>query len=136
MDARVFTASLEQQRPRLQERYSHEDIERIDDQFCRLRMAVREESGLKRILQQVQASSDQSTFEDCWSTMIGPEFDDSRNYCGAIARVMPGTASVESDFSIVNWTKDPDMQRLTDLSLEAILHCKQFRKMRQLFEEK
>ena len=68
--------------------------------------------------------------------MIGPEFDDSRNYCGAIARVMPGTASVESDFSIVNWTKDPDMQRLTDLSLEAILHCKQFRKMRQLFEEK
>ena len=135
MDPRMFTASLEQQRSRLQECHSSGNIEKIDDQFIRSRWAVREESGLKGILQQVQSHSDQSSFEDCWSPLKGRGFDELRNYCGGIASVMPGTASVESDFSIINWTKDPNTQRLTDFSLEAILHCKQFGRMRKLFEE-
>jgi hypothetical protein len=49
-DPRMFKASLEQQRSRLQEYYSRGNIEQIDDQFIRLRWAVREESGLKGIL--------------------------------------------------------------------------------------
>jgi hypothetical protein len=49
---------------------------------------------------------------------------------------LPGKVSVESDFSIINWTKDPNSQRLkTDFSKEAILHCKQFGNLRKLFEE-
>ena len=96
---------------------------------------MREESGLKEILQQVQSHSDQSSFEDCWSPLKGRGFDELRDYYGGIASVMPGTARVDSDFSIITWTKDPNTQRLTDFSLEAILHCKQFGRMRKLFEE-
>jgi hypothetical protein len=135
MDTRLFTASLQEQRVRLRQRLTDEKIDGIDQQFRNLRLAVREEKGLKKILGRQQARTDSSTFEICWSPLLGREYDDLRNYCGGIASVMPGTASVESDFSIINWTKDPNSQRLTDCSLEAILHCKQFGSLRKLFEE-
>jgi hypothetical protein len=60
---------------------------------------VREEKGLKKMLGRQQARTNSSTFENSWSPLLGREYDDLRNYCGGIASVMPGTASVESDFS-------------------------------------
>ena len=45
---------------------------------------------------------------------------------------MPGTSSVESDFSIINWTKDSHSKCLTNFSLEAILHCKQYGMLQEL----
>jgi hypothetical protein len=50
MDTRLFTASLQEQRLRLRQRLSDEKIDRIDQQFRNLRLAVREEKGLKKIL--------------------------------------------------------------------------------------
>jgi hypothetical protein len=135
MDARLFMASLQQQRRRLRQRLSAEEIERIDDQFRNFRIEVREESGLVRILEKEQARSNLSTFENCWSPIIRREYDDLRNYCGGIASVIPWTGSEELDVSIINWTTDPSSPRLTDFSLEAILHCKQFGTLRKLFEE-
>jgi hypothetical protein len=131
MDTRLFTASLQEQH---RQRLSDEKIDRIAQQFRNL-LAVREEKGLKIILGRQQARTDSSTFENCWSPLLGREYDDLRNYRGGIASVMPGTGSVESDFSIVIWTKDSKSQRLTDFSLEAILHCKQLGSLRKLFEE-
>jgi hypothetical protein len=46
-------------------------------------------------------------------------------FCGGIACVFPGTAQVESDFSIVKLEKDDFRMSLTDLSLEGVLHAKQ-----------
>jgi hypothetical protein len=135
METRLFTASLQEQRLRLRQRFSQEEIERIDEQFRNLRLAVREENGLRKILEQEQSRSNGSTFETCWRPLLGREYDDLRNYCGGIASVMLGTTSVESDFSIINWTKDTNSRGLTDFSLEAILHCKQFGRLRKLFEE-
>jgi hypothetical protein len=65
MDTRLFTASLQEQRLRLRlrQRRSDEKIERIDQQFRSLRLAVQEEKGLKRILGREQARTDSSTFE-------------------------------------------------------------------------
>lgn len=135
MDTRLFTASLKHQRRRLRQCFNDEGIEQIDQQFRNLRIAVREEKGLATILLKEQASSNLSTFENCWSPLRGRDYDSLRNYCRGIASVMPGTASVESDFSIINWTKDPNPHSLTHFSLEAILHCKQFGRLRKLFEE-
>jgi hypothetical protein len=132
MDTRLFSASLLQQKRRLKQRYSEENSERIGEQFRNLSIVVKEESGLARILKEKQARSDN---DDSWSPLIGREYDDLRNFCGGIASVMPGTATMESDFSIINWTKDPSSQRLTDFSLDSILHCKQFGRLRKLFEE-
>lgn len=43
--------------------------------------------------------------------------------------MFPNTASVESDFSILGWEKDQYRLSITDLSLEGILHCKQYKKL-------
>jgi hypothetical protein len=62
---------------------------------------VREEKGLKKILGPQQARTDSSTFENCWRSLLGREYDDLRTYCGGNASVMPGTATrVESDNSV------------------------------------
>ena len=44
------------------------------------------------------------------------------------------TVSVESDFSILKWEKDEYMLFLTDLSLEGVLHCKQFDAIEKLIK--
>jgi hypothetical protein len=116
MDTRLFTAPLVQQQRRLQQRFSEEDSERIDERFRNPRIVVKEESGLARILKEKQARSVVSSFEDSGSPLIGRKYDDLRNFCGGVASVTPGTATVESDFSIINWTKKPSSQSLTYFS--------------------
>jgi hypothetical protein len=107
MDTRLFTASLVQQQRRLQQRFSEEDIERLDKLFRNLRIAVMEESGLARILKEKHARSVVSSFEDSYIPLIGREYDDLRDFCGGIASIVPGTATVESDFrsSTGQWTQ-------------------------------
>ena len=56
---------------------------------------------------------------------LGKEYEALKEYCGSLACVMPGASSVESDFSLINWTIDPNLKSFTALSSEAILHCKQ-----------
>jgi len=131
--SREFTCSFQQQRIRLKQKFSDVEVEKIDEQFRKLRIAVREQSGFSQMLQNAEAHSAIQSFEQCWNP-LGNEFEDLRRFCGAIASVMPGTSSVESDFSLINWTKDPSSRNLTDFSLESILHCKQYRKLRDLFE--
>ena len=63
------------------------------------------------------------SFKECW-TPLRKDYDALKEFCGSLARVMPGTSSVESDFLLINWTRDPYLKSLTDFSLEAILHCK------------
>ena len=48
------------------------------------------------------------------------------DFCGGIATMFANTASVESDFSTLGWEMDDHRLSMTDLSLEGILHCKQF----------
>ena len=118
---------------RLKQMFSDLKVEKIDDQFRKLRLAFRERSEFHQLNQNSQAGSVVQTFEQCCAP-LGGEFQDLQRFCGAIASIMPGTSSVESDFSLINWTKDPFSQSLTDFSLESILHCKQYQKLRDLFE--
>ena len=53
-------------------------------------------------------------------------FEILRDFCGGIATVFANTTSVESDFSILGWEKDKFRLSITDLSLEGIMHCKQY----------
>ena len=46
---------------------------------------------------------------------------------GVLAIVFPGTATVESDFSIVKYARNDFWTSLTDFLLEGILHAKQLR---------
>ena len=131
--SRDFVSCLQEQRIRLRQKFSEEEVEKIDEQFRKLRLALKEQSGFSKMLHNAQASSAVQSFEECWSP-LGSEFEHLQMFCGAIASIMPSTSSVESDFSLINWTKDPNLQSLSDFSLESILHCKQHRKLRDMLE--
>ncbi|KAF4029711.1 hypothetical protein GN244_ATG18548 [Phytophthora infestans] len=66
-----------------------------------------------------------STFEDAWNNVDG-KFATLKRFAGGLTSAFPGTATVESDFSILKWEKSPLKSRLTNVSLEGVLHAKQF----------
>jgi hypothetical protein len=66
---------------------------------------------------------------------VGTGFELLKEFCGSIATVMAGTASVESDFSEINWIKDSNSSSMKDLTLESILHCKQYEDLLQMFQK-
>ncbi len=56
-------------------------------------------------------------------------------FATSLASVMPGTTTVEVDFSTINYEKDDHRFALTSFSLEGILHSRQLEKLRQTFNE-
>ena len=95
--------------------------EKIDVQLQQMKRSYREEQTFAGA---IDAYKDTYSFEDCWSP-LGIGFEELKSFAGGIATVMPGTSSVEADFSLINWHKDPNAKAMTDFSLESILHCKQ-----------
>ena len=71
---------------------------------------------------------DIKSFDTAWEVVKG-RFEILRDFWGGITTVFANTASVESDFSILGWEKDKYRLAITDLSLEGILHCKQYKKL-------
>ena len=65
-------------------------------------------------------------FQDDWS-YTGGRFLMLWDFSDGSATVFPGTATVESDFSIVKYVNNDFRISLTDFSLEGILHAKKFR---------
>jgi hypothetical protein len=131
MTPRDFGKALQNQKDHLLAKVLKEDIEEIDAQFRPLRNAYRKEEGLKMRLEAVHSHSAVQSFKECWSP-LGKDYNALKEYCGGLASVMPGTSSVEADFSLINWTRDPHLKSLTDFSLESILHCKQYRTLESL----
>jgi hypothetical protein len=131
--SRDFTSSLQKQNLRLKQKLTDEQIEKIEQEFQDLRIAFREQDGLQQSLKEAHSEFTVSSFQNCGSP-LGSKFNELRQYAGGIATVMAGTSCVESDFSLINWSKDPNSRRLTDFSREAILHCKQHAKSEKLFD--
>jgi len=64
-------------------------------------------------------------FNDAWEA-LGIRFATLRTFCGGLATLFPNSTSVESDFSVLKWEKDPYRNNLLDLSLEGVFQSKQF----------
>lgn len=56
-------------------------------------------------------------------------------FCGGLASVFANTSTVESDFSIIACEKDDKRSSLTDISLEGVMHCKQWQRLRQALSD-
>jgi len=82
----------------------------------------------------ITSSTDTLSFSDGWRCIGSGRFQYSKEFCGGLAYVFSSTATVESDFSIINYEKNSRRSALKDLSLEGILHSKQF-DMVQKFKE-
>ena len=108
----------------LRHSWSEETIAEIEIQHRQLSIAYREESALKSALEAYATVSIKS-FDTAWAIVEG-RFEILRDFCGGIATVFANTASVESDFSILGWEKDKFRLSMTDLSLEGVMHCKQY----------
>jgi hypothetical protein len=50
-------------------------------------------------------------------------------FCAGIAAIVPGTSTVESDVSVLNWEYDEFRFVFTGFSLEGVMHCKQFKQL-------
>ncbi len=105
------------------------DFQIVQEQHRQLCTAYSVEDVLQ---QQMQLHNDRMSFEDGWKVVDG-RFKELQEFCGGLATIFPGTSTVESDFSIINYEKNQYRSALSDLSLEGILHCKQFPKLQKLY---
>jgi hypothetical protein len=110
--------------PQLRHSWSERTIAEIEIRHRQLSVAYRQEPALRSALDKYEEVSIKS-FDTAWAIVDG-RFEILRDFCGGIATVFPNTASVESDFSILGWEKDRYRLSITDLSLEGVMHCKQY----------
>lgn len=111
--------------PQLRHSWSERTIAEIEIQHRQLSFAYRHEPALKSALDKYSENVSIKSFDTAWAIVEG-RFEILRDFCGGIVTVFPNTASVESDFSILGWEKDKYRLSITDLSLEGIMHCKQY----------
>jgi hypothetical protein len=104
--------------------YGSEAVDSISAEHRELRRAVEHgnEPELQRRL--TDAAKETRGFLELWKP-VGRRFENLRLLLGGIATVFPGSSTVESDFSIINYEKDSFRSRLADLSVEGTLHAKQ-----------
>ena len=115
----------------LRHSWDEKTIAQLETQHKELRTAYQREPALKLALD-TYANVTNKSFQDAWAIVEG-RFEILMDFCGGIATIFPNTASVESDFSILGWEKDKFRLSLTDISLEGIMHCKQY-EILSLFE--
>jgi hypothetical protein len=111
----------------LQHFWNEKNIGGIESEHRELVMAYRNKPALGSAIDDY-SRIDIKSFDTAWKVVEG-RFEILRDFCGGIATVFANTASVESDFSILGWEKDQYRLSITDLSLEGILHCKQYKKL-------
>ena len=105
------------------------ELEIIQEQHRELISVYRNEEPLRNAIENSKSSS---SFIDGWKCIGSGRFENLKEFSGGLATVFPGTAIVEADFSIVNYEKNDYRTSLTDLSLEGILHSKQFEMLQGL----
>jgi hypothetical protein len=92
----------------------------INNEFEQLVRLISRDSNLKAALTK---GSEESDFGKAWRP-LGNRFPYMLRFAASLANVMPGTATVEANFSTINYEKDDHRSALTSLSLEGILHSR------------
>ena len=63
--------------------------------------------------------------------MIPPKFEMLKTFIGGLSTVMPSTACVESDFSLLNHVRSATRNKLGNVILEGTLHAKTIDSLRR-----
>ena len=121
---RDFSILLQQQRERLLHTWERAEIDGLEERFDDMKRLIAQDTA--RIKAIVQDKKQLGSFAKARAPFNNNHFEPLKRFFGGLATVFPGTAAVESDFSLINWEKDDYCTNLTDLSLEGILHCKQY----------
>ena len=108
---------------RLNITYSDFQLHEIERNFQKLKAAyANHEGGIKTLLDSCNFNT---PFHESWE-VLGKDYQLLRDFFSGFASIFPDTSTIESDYSIMGWGKDKYRISLTDLSLEGILHSKQF----------
>ncbi len=127
-----FTELLFEHEERLTHSFPRTVVEEvINNEFDQLVRLISRDSNLKAALTK---GSEDSDFGKAWRP-LGNRFPYMLRFAAGLASVMPRTATVEADFSTINYEKDDHRSALTSFSLEGILHSRQLEKLRQTFNE-
>jgi hypothetical protein len=102
---------------------SEDDLEDIVKEKKALAKCVLDERRKKELVE-VQ----ERDFEESWGP-VKEEFVKLFEFCGGLASIFPGTACVESDFSIIGYENDDNRRQLSYFALEGVLHAKQAQRM-------
>ena len=106
-----FNAIVDEQSDQL---LTEERLKKVQERHRELRRAYRDDESLRDL---IDASNMATSFNQGWKCVSDAMFAEIKEFCGGLATVFPGTATVESDFSIVNYKKDEYRTALTDLRL-------------------
>lgn len=74
-----------------------------------------------------------NSFQDAWNDSCPSVFPNLVDFCSGLATLFPNTASVESDFSIINQEKSTTRASLSNFTLEGILQSKQHARLADLY---
>ena len=99
-------------------------VDLIADEHCALIMHYRNDEVLKNCIDSTKSST--ASFSEAWNVIGRDSFQNLAEFCGVIAMLFPGTCTVESDFSTLQWEKDDFCKSLLDFGLEAVLQAKQY----------
>jgi hypothetical protein len=117
---------------RLRHSFSGTVVEEVvSNEFEQLVRLISQDSNLKAALTK---GSEDSDFGKAWRPLDN-RFPYMLRFAAGLANVMLGTATVEVDFSTINYEKDDHRSALTRFSLEGILHSRQLEKLRQTFNK-
>jgi hypothetical protein len=82
-------------------------------------------------IDEIQGDGKVWEFEKCWEC-IATRVPLLYEFFGGLATIFPGTATVEADFSELKWTKDENSTSLSDFSVEAKFHARQYNLIQSL----
>lgn len=132
LNGRDFTAIVRAQRERLAARWASNSAEAtmdyIETKFRDLKNAYRNEEPFRNAL---DGCTYQTPFSKAWK-LTSDRFKKLEMFCAGLASTLPGTSSVQRDFSILKWEKDIQRMSLTDFSLEGVMHARQFKLLQKL----
>jgi hypothetical protein len=103
-------------------RWNQQDLDVLEQEFRSFKSALHNEPILST---KVSKATPMDGFNQSWAS-LQVRFPKLIEFCGGLATVFPGTSTVESDFSVLNWEFNEFRKSLTDFSLEGIMQSKQF----------
>ncbi|PXF48308.1 hypothetical protein BWQ96_01997 [Gracilariopsis chorda] len=124
---REFFSIVNSHRSRLFCTRIQDKINDIEAAFVDFKDTMRRDSAVQQHLSDLydEVLRGGNLFQQSWQYFM-PKFRKLRDFCGGLATVFPRTATVESDFSVIQWEKDDNRQNLTDAALEGNVQSKQY----------
>ena len=113
----------------LESKFTAKDINALEGEHQEFRRGIRGEAVLKSI---IDAQTDAMSLDEGWGGGLNERFPLLCEFDEGLVSAYAGTARVKSDFSILGVEKNAYRKSLMNLSLNVIMHAKQFMELQAL----